>query len=219
MIKYLLELKDGKKPKMAVFYTGFNDVFSANQNLKAGLPQNEFKRRLEFNSLERNNWSRIILNTYTMRIINKIIGRNNNLVGWLVVAPESEKDRLIKDIAQTYSNNFRFVDNISQAQNISIYFFFQPSVYTKKQRSILEEQYYALYKNHLNDMAVYNEIVNIIADELNNSRFINIINIYDNTNKTIFTDSIHKGKEGNEIEAEFMAEIIKQELEKHNKNK
>ena len=49
LLTLLLELREGNVPDVAIFYNGPNDVFAAHQQGVAGLPQNEFNRRAEFN--------------------------------------------------------------------------------------------------------------------------------------------------------------------------
>ena len=49
IITLLLILQKGERPDVVIFYDGVNDTYSAFQQLRAGLPQNEFNREIEFN--------------------------------------------------------------------------------------------------------------------------------------------------------------------------
>ena len=51
MMELFLQLREGNIPDLVVFYDGVNDVFSAYQQGKAGIPQNENNREKEFNSI------------------------------------------------------------------------------------------------------------------------------------------------------------------------
>ena len=44
-ISFLLNLRKGNIPDIAIFYNGVNDVYSAFQQCQAGIPQNEYRRR------------------------------------------------------------------------------------------------------------------------------------------------------------------------------
>jgi len=66
-----LQLQQGNIPDVVVFYDGVNDVFSAFQQGVAGIPQNEFNRKKEFNASREKKKSLMIfleslktLNTY-----------------------------------------------------------------------------------------------------------------------------------------------------------
>ena len=48
IIELMLQLREGKRPDIVVFYDGINDVMAAIQNNQSGLPQNEANRSADF---------------------------------------------------------------------------------------------------------------------------------------------------------------------------
>lgn len=82
LLALLRRLQQGDVPDIAVFYHGLNDMYSAAQSGEAGIPQNEWNRRAEFNLSSRKiQLYRLALagprtGLYVVRLLQRLLARS-----------------------------------------------------------------------------------------------------------------------------------------------
>lgn len=206
LITLLKEIQHGNVPDLAVFYDGYNDVFSAFQNSQAGLPQNEQNRIREFNLSQSRSgfyaeWAR---QSSLFWMVSGAAGR----LGWLRrFAPQPKQTgaasqvdvsrRLTTDALAVYGANLRMLESIAVKYHIRTFYFWQPTVYSKEQKAP-EENALA------NEDRSFADFYLTAMEQLKNSPFQGIGSFHDLTHafdgrpERIFIDTMHVSESGNE---------------------
>ena len=199
-------------PDFVIFYDGVNDVYSAYQNKIAGVPQHGATPAYNIKYIS------YFVNLYTTHSYfwscftyfkNKLLGTRDKSVYATDTAIENE-EKLAEDVIDTYSHNMKIIHGLEKEYGFKSYFFWQPSLCTKKYLSKTEE---SLMESRTEVAQLYNLGVNYTHLKLNaDTSFIDISNIFDNHNKTVFIDWCHLGENGNEIVANKIGKTIQEDL-------
>lgn len=193
MIRLQLELRKGNIPDIVIFYDGVNDVYSSFQNRIAGFPQNIENRKKEFNSKDKFNINGLFPNFY------KILG----IVKRKLSKKRVSDKNLNVETAKVYINNIKIIRSLEDDFKFKSFFYWQPSIYTKKNLS--EDE-----KTKINyDETLYLDY-NMVSDLVNNmsNDVISLTSIFDSEERTIFIDWSHISEDGNLIIAQKMADDI-----------
>jgi hypothetical protein len=195
-------------PDVVIFYDGVNDVYSAYQNRKAGLPQHGAVLACK------NEYINYVVTMYTEHsyfwkcftfLKNKLIGARDKSVHASDNAIEN-KEELAEEVIDVYSHNIKIIHGLEKEYGFKSYFFWQPCLYTKKYLSETEENF---IEEQLEIAQLYNFEVNHSHLKLKaDTSFIDVSNIFDNHNKTVFIDWCHLGENGNEIVANKIGKTI-----------
>ena len=116
-----------------------------------------------------------------------------------------EKPHSHDRVLEVYSQNVGLVKNIENVYDFTSFFYWQPDITTKtplseEEKGVLEdERWYGV----LNTYSDFQEPVSSFLDD--NDRVMDLRNIFDDYEKTIFFDDSHKTPEGNRIVAEKIA--------------
>ncbi|MEE8107446.1 MAG: SGNH/GDSL hydrolase family protein, partial [Planctomycetota bacterium] len=105
LIRLLLELRRGNVPDVVVTYDGANDMYSGFQTKRAGIPQNEIRRRQDY---LRGNGPRP------------------------PPTPKLGPDELVEQVAALYRANLRVVASLGKEYGFELCAFWQPSLFFKK---------------------------------------------------------------------------------------
>lgn len=207
----MLELRK-ETPDIVIFYDGVNDVYSAYQNKMAGVPQHGAVLACK------NKYINYAVTMYTGHsyfwqcftyLKNKVIGTRDKSVHATDNAIEN-KEELAEEVIDVYSHNIKMIHALEKEYGFKAYFFWQPCLYTKKHLSETEEN---LTEQQLEISQLYNLGVNHSHLKLNeDTSFIDISNIFDNHNETVFIDWCHLGENGNEIVANKIGKTILEDL-------
>jgi len=214
------ELKSGNIPDAVIFYDGFNDVFSAYQNNKAGLPQNEFNRKMEFNAFRSENRRRLYKNylatlvTYskTFFLIDHLLGKLNSNSNTLSANKNIDSEKLSDEIVKTYASNIRLVNALSKEYGFKTFYFWQPVIFMNKPLTD-GEKILARKMDFCKELYVksYGKIDTNFY-KVNN--FYNISDVFSNDTKSYYLDSCHLKESGNELVARKIVDIIKSNIAK-----
>ncbi len=209
MMELFLQLREGNIPDLVVFYDGANDVFSAYQQGKAGIPQNESNREKEFNSLRSKKRSLMVFfeSLKTLSTVKFIIG---------LIQPEmnplpysgSEIQKLATESIEVYLKNITTINLWAKEYSFKAVYYWQPTIFNKPELSNFEKQEaekYGFIKDivHAADLQVSN-----IKTNRESTVFYNISDIFRNESKPIFIDYCHVSEYGNSVIAKKMAEDI-----------
>ena len=217
LISLILALRSGKIPDIVIFLDGVNDAFSASQQGIAGLPQNEYKRAAELNLLNpQMRWHSIkafapIVFRRTLRIVQRIVGvaiGKTNLSPDTVEVDKEQQDVLANDVVHIYADIMSTVRLLGEKWSFSSYFFWQPTIYSKKHLTSFEAnekeiniKYEKFFKN-------VNTRVDQNATFTNEKGFYNLLHLMDDIDEGIFLDFAHISEQGNKVIAERISKSI-----------
>jgi lysophospholipase L1-like esterase len=209
MMELFLQLREGNIPDLVVFYDGANDVFSAYQQGKTGIPQNENNREKEFNSLRSKKRSLMVFleSLKTLSTVKFIIG---------LIQPEmkplpysgSEIQKLATETIEVYLKNITTINLWAKEYGFKAVYYWQPTIFSKPELSDFEKkeaEKYGFIKDIVHAADLHTS--NIKADP-GFSVFYNISDIFRNESKPIFIDYCHVSEYGNSVIANKMAEDI-----------
>jgi lysophospholipase L1-like esterase len=213
VICLLLELQKNNIPDIVVFYDGVNDVFSAFQNGKAGLPQNEFNRRAEFNLLSSYNklikQSLLIIcrKSATYRLCSAVARKlfNHNDANNEIVLNRKEYHKVSLDVINIYLSNLELINKISCGRFIAM-FYWQPIIYDKN--NLTEYERRQRCSDSIDFYKTVYTMVKTKAPLFDGYHFYNISDIFKDNTKPIFIDYCHLNETGNKIIAYRIADDI-----------
>lgn len=215
LIMLITELRKGNIPDYVIFYDGVNDVLAAYENRKAGLIKHyHFFKKLYsrepkfFNEISkaafRNKTKLFFIIDY---IINNYIGKKKRTYEY----SDQELKELAIEIIEEYKKNIYLLEELSKVFGFKYKFFWQPVLFTVPSKTAeeliclegksknLEKLYFYTYK---------------LADNLSSPNFYNLSHIFDNKNGTFFIDWCHIGEKQNQIVADTIFSLVKNELKK-----
>ena len=156
VIALVQQLRDGNVPDLVIFYDGVNDIYSAYQQQRAGLPQNEFHRAREFNLSQPRSYGALQLLCIrrsagalaVVRFTRNLLRR----VG-IQVDPDSaathgsepsgsstDREALFQEVLAVYKGNMRMVTILGESYGFKALFYWQPTVFDKEYPTACEQK-------------------------------------------------------------------------------
>jgi lysophospholipase L1-like esterase len=216
LMRLILLLKEGHRPRLAIFYDGVNEVSAAYHNGRAGI----IGLAAEFQSLLK--WKRhsyieqmgsivkdaAVHHSMIYRSVDKLIRlfQHNLSPSAARHYDEQELERLSRDIVTYYIASLHLVEKLSKAYDFQYICFWQPVIYTKNQ--LTEEE------KSLDDQAKDGKLRQLYLDtyaaikKLPLPHFYDLSEVLNNRNITLYSDFCHLSEEGNDIVANAIAEVI-----------
>jgi lysophospholipase L1-like esterase len=141
LIALLLELQRGNVPDVVVFYDGINDAFSTYQNGRAGVPENEAWRRIDFESPGQALLYRVARRSRIVSLIHRIRGATFD--HWAPPEPAALAG-LAEQTIDVYASNLAFAEALGARFGFDVLSYWQPVIWSKQEmspyeRSISEE--------------------------------------------------------------------------------
>jgi len=217
LILLIQELQSGNIPKLVIFYDGVNDVYSALQQGKAGIPQNEFNRVAEFQTsfyIKSEAIEKVFNEMSILRIIRGVSARFGLSLPLISFSRGEIKDiqrrpsrLLAKDVLDIYENNILIAHSLSQKFGFKALFYWQPTIYNKKRLTGYEERERLRMESEQSFFEVTNEVLKQDQDKIlrmSEHGFHDISNIYENISDAIFIDFCHTAEYGNTLIARRM---------------
>lgn len=144
VLQLFLDLRNGERPNVVVFYDGINDVASAVQRGRAGIPQNEVKREMEFQlgrALDgRSEDSRLARDSRAVGTLFAEMMKRSALVQWAqsrksgtprsYIAPDSA----IAALLRVYLANARLVESMATQYGFKVLYVWQPTTHTTEKQ-------------------------------------------------------------------------------------
>jgi|GEM_PF-1990875 len=201
-------------PDVVVFYDGVNDSYVAYQQGEGsgGNPQNEERRRIEFNLLKRpGDLAKTavfsgIQQSATFRILKRLSGAQPS------VPKREDVDHLAEGVVSAYEANFRIIEALSEAYGFEFLFVWQPNIFFKKTLSPAEE---IIDASNEPTRLIYETIhTRIRESELlaGSDNFLNLEYAFNDHPETLYFDQCHLVGAGNEIIAKQLAPVLKKKL-------
>jgi len=221
VIELTLQLQKGNIPDVVIFYDGVNDTFGGFQLSVPGLPHDEIRREKEFCLLERKELQTLaaqsaIRQLSTVRFLHGVLeksGLRRDNVQPIHLEYEkaiSDKSSLAHAVVETYLNNIKLVQTLSQSYGFASLFYWQPVIYTKRHLTEYERQSLELDVNYPGLKEFYLDTYDILrrrsAGLNNNIAFNDISSIFSDIREPIFVDFNHTGEKGNRLIAKRMAQ-------------
>jgi lysophospholipase L1-like esterase len=224
VITLLLQLQQGKRPDLVIFYDGVNDMYSAYQQHVAGLPQNEFNRMREFNLSRRSKFKErtgmvlrdVAMTLSTVRLIKDLLQR---LGVWRMAAPPAKRltveelglasETLLQDVIATYRGNMELVKALGEQYHFKYLFYWQPTIFQKVHLT----EYERLQRLAIKDIGQFvhrtHEVLQQsgLADQ--GEYFLrDLSQVFADVRDPVYLDWCHLGESGNEIIAQRMANDV-----------
>lgn len=210
-----LELQKENIPNIVVFYDGVNDVFSSFQQGKAGIPQNEFNREKEFNSMISKKKSLLVLleslkSLASFQFIEKLTKSSRPIS---IDYTDQELKQLAKATSSVYQQNMRLVYSWSESMGFQALFYWQPSIFdkmtrTEYERKIAEEvEYIRNFNNLVKSQLIPQDVSH------GSLTYCDISDIFNDEKEPVFIDYCHVSELGNTEIAKRMASDIVSILE------
>ncbi|MAI80703.1 MAG: hypothetical protein CL917_17310 [Deltaproteobacteria bacterium] len=209
----MLELRSGNVPDIVVFYSGANDLFAALQAGHAGEPQNEGNRRQEFNLVK----SRTRLASLFLKRIFKGIDRLASRVHFSETnaRPVVEPKTLASEALDVYTGNLEVVEALSEHFGFEAFFYWQPSVFSKAQRTRFEDSLVEL--RSAREQETFLQASALIAESeplAMMPHFANLTHVFDDRPDPVFDDFIHVSETGNAVIANAISRDLGAWLER-----
>jgi lysophospholipase L1-like esterase len=219
VVTLMRELQMKRAPDIAIFYDGFNEVYSALQSRAAGVPENEDNRVREFNLLlPRRNaplFRKVLERTGTYRLSQAI--RRKLPIGTPPVAPRGpDTATLAQAVIAAYSGNLDIVAALAKQFGFAAEFFWQPSVFTKTPRTAQEDTPFLFVSNKA-ARPLYERVASLVKDSTalaGRQDFHNLSSVLDGYGRTAFLDEIHTTELANEMIARRLFDDIQPDLAK-----
>jgi hypothetical protein len=224
VIELLLQLRDGLRPSVVVFYDGLNDVIATVQSGVAGISQNEGNREQEF-QLGRAvfSWRNdLITDLRVAGRLGLVASQRLQLLGSLRsgvgVGARSRlpADSLARSLASSYEGTVAVVEALGQRYGFRALYVWQPSLQaTRKspstfERTLLAEIERDAFQRKLRDLHVRvprvldSSLTRVVGD-----RFIDLSGLFAGDSTTVFLDVIgHTTEEASDAIARRIAPAL-----------
>ncbi len=205
MILFQAQLAQGNIPDVAIFYQGFNDIYSAYLQNYVGIPLREGNR---ISDVEAGRWLRAGLPTFS-------------LPGGTI--PDNSFDLIASEginaevIVSRYLANVRMIRAVAADYNVEVIFVWQPAILFKDtlagaEATIIEQ----MESDNPGFIDLYREVDRLLRERVENRDWDDIIVISDlfvDDVRPIFHDLVHITEDGNFSVAQAILPGIIRELE------
>lgn len=210
VLSLMKQLRQNDIPNLVVFHDGVNDVFSAFQQGIAGIPQNEFNREKEFNSLKSKKRALLVFfeslkSLATIRFINDLTKPEQKLN---ITYTDEELDILAKKTIDIYQENMRLVYSLGEQRNFKSIFYWQPTIFDKRNLSNYE-------KSRAKDVDFLKDFLksvnqHVVNEDISHQSlyYYDISEIFKDEREPVFIDYCHVSEYGNSVIAKRMVKDI-----------
>ncbi|MDX1571925.1 MAG: SGNH/GDSL hydrolase family protein [Xanthomonadales bacterium] len=186
-------LAERPPPDLVVFLGGANDVYAALQARRAGWPQNEASRQAEFRLTSG-------LDNYLAGAIHLFEG----LKRLSRVDPEPiDETALAREVVERVGHNLRVAQALAREFDFQVYYFWQPTVFSKPLVSDHERRVIAA-------SLAWHRDLQLAADQAvrQAGAIRDLSDVFAGHRETLFLDFVHLGPEGNRLLAERIAASV-----------
>lgn len=187
LILFQMQLLRGNVPDLAIFYDGFNDIYSAYQTASAGLPQNELNRVKDFQIGRALSHGTVL--ERGLAPYRPVLPLNSALI--------SSPGQRAEDIAARYLQQLRLIRAIADAYHVRVLFIWQPSLYGKQTLNAFEQSaYQAMLLLHPG----FGELVRAVNYQIAIQRpddLLILTDVFDHDPHSVFFDEVHITEFGN----------------------
>ncbi|MGH2374281.1 MAG: hypothetical protein ACRDIC_12560 [bacterium] len=210
VIGLVRELQSGHVPDVVVFLDGVNDTGAAFQSGVASIPYGEQNRTTEFNSRTRLNFVEGFLKHLALyRLSQRTTG--------FVRGQRFEHAPLLRagisnDVVAAYLWNVAIVTALANDFGFRAFFFWQPTVFSKKRLSPWEHRVAERFqRRYPTAVPFYNDVYRILGERVRTGSPANVYDlssVFDEEPGTMFFDPIHLLEEGNDKIADAIVQAL-----------
>ncbi|MBX7167425.1 MAG: SGNH/GDSL hydrolase family protein [Pirellulales bacterium] len=203
-----MELRTGRRPDAVVFLNGYNDLMSAVQESRAGIPQNEANRRRELNAGLTEALKLEALDSATVWLVRGLLrrlGAEQDARSHFDGDGRPKLAELGADVARIYAANIAWVEAARHRAGFEALYYWQPTAFDKRQL-VGEEQAAASawpvlkeLLGHVRGQLAANDALRATA------RFADLTAMFDDVRDAVYLDSCHFSEPGNAVVAERIA--------------
>ena len=217
LLTLLLQIRNGNIPQVAIFYEGVNDIASSHLQQKPGLTQHEGSIGF-FQNAPRRVEQMSLLELLAMKSsLGKATGNLAIKIGLqkkpVETTPQAKPtiEALAEGTFQNFQETIALARALGKQYGFETYFFWQPSVFTKNQRTKTEQKFTedterSMWKHLPKLMELVNSKVREKAPQLPD--FIDLHSALNDDPRNLFTDIFHLTEKGNRKIAERIAEHL-----------
>ena len=195
-------LQRGDVPRVAVFYSGVEDTFSALQNGEPGLPQNEANRRLEFNATQPQNLDKL------WHVMTAGVERLGSLARARLVPSAAAQDAraggdrpgLADSVVATYCSTARVAAALGRQYGFAVKFYWQPVLFMKASPTAYEagaRERYGYARDFFDQVYTRMSRPGACADV----EITDLSHLFDRETQPRYIDAFHLTEAGNEAVA------------------
>jgi hypothetical protein len=191
-----------------LFFDGANDTYSAVQQGIAGIPQNEYHRASEFNQL---NWRGPLEELALYRFA-------GGLSRGLARSDSSTSDpQLARNVFDVYLSNVKTVQALSREYDFAFVFYWQPTVYTKRNLSPWEKQ----QADASYGAAFFRQVHEVFKQRAaaQSANLCDLSDVFDGETRSMFFDPFHLSEEGNGLVADYIVATLPSAPQVQSKNR
>ena len=205
---------EGRVPDLVIFYEGANDVAS---KLRMPTLARSHLYHEEWRSLTNpeDHWSHYAKQWFEQYSVVHMVGRMLGHKGAMrrahetFLSTEAERvQQLADEVVATYGQNTAFVRKLADAYGFKAWFFWQPVIVTKAQRTLEERSYPDRFQG------LFDEVYLAATVQMQSEDFaIDLSRALDDQEATIYIDFAHVSEEGNRIIADLIFEQMRPYLQ------
>jgi lysophospholipase L1-like esterase len=211
LIRFLTLLRNGDRPDVAIFYGGFNDVWTAIY-ARAGTHQDEPRMRA---ALEASHWQRAVAGFrtvidrdyltlyYSLRLFGVRAGEPQD--SWIPATEADSAGEVVKAV-DLYLENTRITEALANSYGIEVHSYWQPNVADKTPLSDVEAAQVKTLAPVL--VSAFQSAGRIIDERGVSYGVVNLQRALRDAPRTLFTDYAHISGSGNRVIASRIARDI-----------
>lgn len=228
LVDLTLDLRDGRAPRVVVFYDGWNDIVAALSEGRPGIPLNEANREREFDLLKRPGQMRLYslgnpMNSAFGRLATTLRRRlihppPPSLVspGWRAAfgadTSEATLERVAREVVRVYEWNVGLTEELARSHGFRALFYWQPDLVGK--RTLTASERATLAENPLMVRFADRVHAEVAASPVlrANPDFHDVAAMFDDDEQEIFYDWCHVTSGANERVADVIAADVRRTL-------
>ena len=204
LILFQAQLARGNVPELAVFYQGFNDVFSAHQQGVSGIPYYELQRASDSEA------GRLL--RQGQPVLQSPMIRPEHLDWSLIAADRARAD----DIVDRWLANRRLIRAAGREYGVDVLFVWQPTLFSKSPLTEYESRVLAANDRALPGFSnLYRDVNRRLRDDMLAESWDDVAlltDLFEDNTEDIFFDNVHIHELGNQHVAEAIWRPIAQRI-------
>jgi lysophospholipase L1-like esterase len=205
LILFQAQLALNNSPDIAIFYQGFNDIYSAYLQDTAGIPYREHQR---VSDVEAGRSLR------SGQPVFRLPDGDISTYDWSLIGTTSAS---AQEIADRWFANVKLIQTLAETYAIDVIFVWQPALFAKE--TLIEGEFHILEDLETaspNFISLYKEVDTIVRSRIKNENLNNIIiltSLFAENEQAIFYDLVHITEIGNLAVAEALLPTVLDLLE------
>ncbi len=207
LLALMHELENGNVPNLVVFYDGVNDTLAAHHGQVAGVSQNAFHRRQDFNSRNSITPGKVVGSLFPgiLRVgdglVRRVAGPREVNRMYDEQGQPVDESLLADDVVRNYRSVMETVELLGRAHGFQTLFYWQPNAARKNPKTPFE-----LTCTHGVDAFARIVYQRVAADPVlqKHPNFHNLADVFADEPEPLFVDCCHLGERGNDLIAQRM---------------